>query len=227
MHRTILFIALAGFVATSACSGGQSSKHRDDTADSTAGNPAGGASMSSFDKALAHFRKAAAQRLNQPESKLLITPDAANQIGMPELALPPFTAFQAEANRQVLRGLAAPGGTVALVWQGKVENLGPLLEAAQALDPAKALPAADIARRIVWLHGMDYSLVAKLSDWKVGPQAPANLAEPTLTHAGDGSAELRFFVNQAGDTGVIEGHEIVVRVAPGYQATLTMNRVTA
>ena len=232
MHRNrlrtgqipLISVLLAAFLAAVACSAGQSSTNHDENSDHAAAKPAAGANMSSFQQALAHFRKAAARRLNQPEDKLRVIPNAENQVGLPDFALPPFIAFQAEANRQIARGLAEPGGKVAMGSQGKIENLGPLLEAAHALDPARALPAVDIARRLVWLQGLEYSLVATPSDWKVGPKAPANLAEPRLTHAGDGTAELRFFVNEAGNTGVIQGHEVVVRVAAGYQATMTMKR---
>ncbi len=235
MHRNLLrtgqitSATLTAFVVAlltvAACSAGQSSANHDDTSDNTAAKPAAGANMSSFKQTLAHFRKAAAQRLGQPENQLRVVPDAENLVGLPQQALPPFIAFQADAGSQIVRGLAEPGGKVVIGSAGQIDGLGHLLEAAHALDPARALSALDVAARIVWLQGVDYSLVAAGHDtWKLGPKPPANLTEPTLTRAADGSAELRFFVNEAGDTGVIVGHEVVIRIAPGYQATMTMNR---
>ena len=216
---------VAALLVVAACSGGQSSTNHDDTSDNTAAKPAAGANMSSFQQALAHFRKAAAQRLGQPENQLRVIPDAENLVGLPEQALPPFIAFQAEASRKIVRGLAEPGGKVVIGSKGQIDGLGHLLEAANALDSARALPALDLALRIVWLQGAEYFLIATGHDtWKLGPKPPANLTEPTLTHAGDGSAELRFFVNEAGNTGVIIGHEVIIRIAPGYQATMTMKR---
>jgi hypothetical protein len=217
--------ALVAALLVAACSAGQSSANHDDSSDNTAAKPAAGANMSSFQKTLAHFRKAAAKRLNQPEGQVEVVPGAENINGYPEFALGPFIAFDATAGRDMVRGLAEPGGKVVIGSKGQIEGLGHLLEAANALDPARTLPALDLAVRIVWLQGAEYFLIATGHDtWKLGPKPPANLAEPTLTRAGDGSAELRFFVNEAGNTGVIIGHEVVIRIAPGYQATMSMKR---
>lgn len=155
-----------------------------------------------------------------------MVPDAENQVGLPDAALPPFIAFQADADGVILRGLAAPSGAVALVWMGTIENLGPLLEAAHALDPKRALPAVEMARRIVWLHGPAWSLIAPgHASWRASARPPDDLAAPSLENASDGSAELRFLVNQAGESGVILGHQVVIRIAPGYQPTASMKRV--
>jgi hypothetical protein len=229
MSRRPPRISLALTLLVTGCSGGQPSQQQDNHDEDSAGEaqaaPASGAPMSDFQKALKSFRQAAGQRLKQPESKLHVVPDAENQVGLPDAALPPFIAFQADADGEIQRGLAAPDGKVALVAQGKIENLGPLLEAAHALDPKQALSAVEIARRIVWLHGPGWSLIAAgHGTWRASAP-PADLAEPSLKSAGDGSAELRFLVNEAGDSGVVLGHQIVIRIAPGYQATATMKRV--
>jgi hypothetical protein len=225
-RSALLRALLAASLVVTACSAGQSStNHHDDTSDNTAAKPAAGTNMPSFQQALAHFRKAAARRLNQPESQIEVVPGAENITGYPEFALGPFIAFDATAGRDMVRGMAEPGGKVVLGMNGQIDGLGHLLEAAHALDPARSLSAIDLAVRIVWMQGAEFFLVAAGHDtWKLGPKPPANLAEPTLTRAADGSAELRFFVNEAGDTGVIIGHEVVIRIAPGYQATMTMNR---
>jgi hypothetical protein len=60
--------------------------------------------------------------------------------------------------------------------------------------------------------------------WKATAHPPAGPTEPVLVASG-GSAELRFLVNQAGDSGVVLAHQIEIRVAPGYHATATIKRV--
>ena len=221
-------ISLALTLLVTACSGGQSQQqdnHEEDSAGEAHAAPASGAKMSDFQRALKSFRQAAAQRLKQPENKLRVVPDAENQVGLPDAALPPFIAFQADAEDQIIRGLASPGGEVALVWREKIENLGPLLAAAHALDPKRALSAVEIAKRIVWLHGPGWTLIASgHGTWRASAP-PADLAEPSLKSAGDGSAELRFLVNEAGGSGVVLGHQFTIRIEPGYKATATMTRV--
>jgi hypothetical protein len=220
-----------------ACSGGhappqQGDRDRDrggdgdDSAGEAIAGPAPGAPMSDFQKALTAFRRTAARRLEQPEATLSVGPDAENQVGLPDAALPPFIAFQAEAGRRILRGLAAPSGVVVLVWQDQIENLGPLLEAAHALDRQRALPAVEIAERIAWLHGPAHFLIATGHDtWKGAGLPPADRIEPTLVHGADGAAELRFLANRAGNTGVVLTYQFVIRVRPGYQASATVERM--
>ncbi|HKE18147.1 MAG TPA: hypothetical protein VKB80_24890 [Kofleriaceae bacterium] len=223
-------LAFASALLAATCSGGHSSPHQDNHDDDSSGEalaaPGSGATMSDFQKALVSFRQAAGKRLKRPESALHVVPDADNQVGLPDAALPPFIAFQADVDGVILRGLASPGGQVALVSQGAIENVGALLEAAHALDPARALPAVEIARRIAWLFGPTYSLIAPgHATWKATAHPPAGSTQPVLVAAADGSAELRFLVNQAGETGVVLAHQIEIRVAPGYRATATIVRV--
>ncbi len=174
-----LVVALAG------CSSSSSQ------ADPAAGNPGNGAAMSNpFKQALQRFQREVASAYGKRAGDLKIMPPSDDVVGFDDQKTGDLIPFEATAPGLRVRGFANKTAVV-LARSGE---LGPLFEAAHALDPARSLSAQDLAARIVWMLGPEFRLVANAADYPKAP-VPPGVGPPALERSG-GGAVLRFFVLQ-------------------------------
>jgi hypothetical protein len=148
--------------------------------------PTAGASMSAFKDSLQKFTAAVAAAYGKKPSELQVTPPSEDIVGFDDENLGDLIAFQATSGELKVRGFASKAAVVL----ARSNEYGPLFQAAHALD-AKALPATDIASRIVWMLGPENNLVTPTTRYPKYP-VPPKVGPPVLDHQG-GRATLHFY----------------------------------
>jgi hypothetical protein len=174
------------------------------------------AAMSSFDDALKKFTAEAAAAYGKQPADLQIMPPSEHIIGFIDENLGDLIAFQATSGELKIRGFANKRAAVL----GKNNEYGALFQAAHALDPAKALPATEIAARIVWMLGPGHKLVTPTTPYPKYP-VPPEVSPPVLEHRGN-TATLRFYYLTFGMPGAPPAPTAAeVKVSTDYKAQLT------
>jgi hypothetical protein len=179
--------------------------------------------MTPFDQALAAFRHAASIRTSIPEADLRVGPmsqEVAEREGK-DTNTGELWAFFAEKGHTQIRGWASAGGTTIT----SRDELGALMRAARALDPAASLDAGGLASRVAWALGNEYRLARQPGDFKQN-KAPSDFAPPTLKRSGDG-ATLVFFAeyspfNEDGGKPDVSVVRATVEIAADYKTIVAI-----
>jgi hypothetical protein len=135
---------------------------------------------SAFEQARDRLKGEVARVYGRRVTELKITPASADVVGFEEQDLGELRGFEVSARELRVRGFSSTKEAV-LLKQGE---LGPLFRAAHALDAATALPAPELAARVVWLIGPDHRLLADLADYPRYPLPPDVTLPSWERHAG-------------------------------------------
>jgi hypothetical protein len=176
----------------------------------------GGAMSSPFKAALQRFTGDVASVHGKRAADLKVVPPSEDVVGFDDQNTGDLIAFEATSGDLRVRGFANKTAAV-LVKRGE---LGPLFQAAHALDAAKSLPAQDLAARLVWMMGPDYRLVAQVADYPKYP-VPPQIAPPSIERKA-GGAVLHFYYVQL-DTHMgapATAWSAEVKCSPAYKAAL-------
>ncbi len=165
--------------------------------------------MPAFQKALDSFRTAAAAKLGVKPDDVTVLPGSEDVVGFDDVKTGALVGFMGNAPSGQIRGMASGNGDVVVGWKGQLEGGENLAKEAKLLDAAASLSAGDSAKRIVWVLGVDYSLI--------------EATPPSLERQG-GGATLRFDMTMAGDTGVVLTFEATLEVASDYSVTWSAQR---
>jgi hypothetical protein len=172
---------------------------------------------SPFKAALQRFQGDVASAYGRPAADLKIVPSSEDVVGFDDQNTGDLIAFEATAGDLRVRGFA---NTTAVVL-AKTGELGPLFQAAHALDAAASLSAQDLAARIVWMIGPDTQLVANVADYPRYP-LPAAVAPPSLERTSGGAALHFYYILFDSHTmgAPPTGMTADVTCSPGYHAAL-------
>jgi hypothetical protein len=187
MRTTFLSISLLAAITVAGCSSkGQQVPDPPQSTDSRPEDPpapGGSDSMApGFQKAHASFRDHAAKVLGARAADVEVVPQYEEVANLePKERVGQLWQFSGAAGDRVVRGWAAPDGTVVTYQQ----NLGLFLEQADVWTASPKLTAMDLAERMVWSMGPGHRLLVDSMY-----QAPA----PALTLAPDGAGTLVFVV---------------------------------